>query len=163
MSLRLVIIAGMMDYGITQEALAERIGKNQSTIANKLRILKLSRNVQKMIVENDLTERHARALLKLGSEDKQLEALSKIIRGGLTVRQTEDLIEDMLSDPPPAAPVSAMIKHYIRDIRILTNTIKENLEMVRKSGIESQFDMVQTDNGYDIHILLVYGEKKHVR
>lgn len=144
------------DYGFTQEALAERIGKNQSTIANKLRILRLPRDVRKLILEHDLSERHARALLKLNDERKQHEVLQKIIKNGLTVRKTEEMIEQMLRTPPPT-PVAAVIKHYIRDIRILTNGIKENLEMARSSGIDTSFDMVRTDNGYDIHISLLYG------
>lgn len=70
----------MQDYGYTQQELASTLGKNQSTIANKLRILKLSPAIQKLLVENNLTERHARALLKLPSEEYQLTALEKIIK-----------------------------------------------------------------------------------
>ncbi len=145
----------MMDYGFTQEALAERIGKNQSTIANKLRILRLPRAVQKCIVENELTERHARALLKLTDEQLQLEILARVIKNGLTVRRTEELIEACLKESEPGAARVTAFKPYIRDIRILTNSIKENLEMVRQSGIDAQLDIVQTDEGYDIHISLL--------
>lgn len=146
----------MMDYGFTQEALAERIGKNQSTIANKLRVLKLSKAARKIIIDNELTERHARALLKLPEEVRQLEALQKIVKQGMTVRRTEELVENMLREKP-AAGASAVIKHYIRDIRILTNSIKENLDMARKAGMDTKFDMVKTEEGVDIHISLLYG------
>ena len=146
----------MMDYGFTQEALASRIGKNQSTIANKIRIMRLPRAVQKLIVENELTERHARALLRLDSEEAQLEVLAKVIKQGLTVRKTEALIEATLSPGPKQANGQTPFKAYIRDIRILTNSIKENLDMVRQSGIDTQFDMEQTDTGYDIRIKLHY-------
>jgi ParB family chromosome partitioning protein len=146
----------MMDYGFTQEALAERIGKNQSTIANKLRVLRLSRAIQKIIVENELTERHARALLKLREEDKQLEVLSKVVKSGLTVRRTEELVEAVLKENEPAPAAASTFKPYIRDIRILTNSIKGDLELIKQSGIDTRFNMVQTDTGYDIHISLLY-------
>jgi ParB family chromosome partitioning protein len=146
----------MRDYGFTQEALAERIGKNQSTVANKLRILKLPRTVRKCILENDLTERHARALLKLDTEEKQMDVLIKVIQYGMTVKRTEEMVEKKRKEKPLARPDAIIMKHYIRDIRILTNSIKENLDMVKQSGIDTQFDMVQTARGYDIHISLVY-------
>ena len=145
----------MTDYGLTQEELALRVGKNQSTIANKLRILRLSKTVQKILAEQELTERHARALLKLTEEDKQIEILKRVIKYGLTVRKTEELVEEALREPVEEEKVRPLvIQHYIRDIRILTNSIKENLEMVR--NMDSKFDMVQTEEGYDIHIKLAY-------
>jgi len=160
----------MYDYGFTQEELAMRVGKNQSTIANKLRVLRLSREVQKILLEYDLTERHARALLKLSDEQKQIEILMKVAKEGLTVRKTEELVEAALANPLEVEVVieeetadaeasdSSVIQHYIRDIRILANTIKDNLEMVKHSGMDTEFDMVQTEGGYDIHIRLLYTE-----
>ena len=146
----------MTDYGFTQEALASRIGKNQSTIANKIRIMRLPKSVQKLITDNNLTERHARALLKLTNEADQIEVVEKVIKQGLTVRRTEAIIEEMLSPAVKAVSGSPPFKAYIRDIRILTNTIKENLDMVRQSGIDTEFDMEQTDTGYNIIIKLNY-------
>ena len=146
----------MIDYGFTQEEMATRVGKNQSTIANKLRVLRLSKEVQKILLEQDLTERHARALLKLPDEDKQLEVLNKVVNYGLTVRKTEALVEDALTKSANGDSKTSAIQHYIRDIRILANTIKDNLEMVKKSGVDTKFDMVQTEAGYDIHIKLAY-------
>ena len=142
------------DYNLTQEEIADRVGKNQSTVANKLRVLRLSKPVQRILIEHELTERHARALLKLTDEDKQIEILNKVIKNGLTVRKTEELVEDALR--MPASGKTTAVQHYIRDIRILANTIKDNLEMVKKSGVDTNFDMIQTDVGYDIHISLIY-------
>lgn len=144
------------EYAFTQEALATRIGKKQSTIANKLRLLRLSRYVQKQIIENDLTERHARALLRLGSEEQQLAALEKIARENLTVSKTEELIEEKIAARKTKKPIP--FKAYIRDIRILTNSIQENLEIVRRAGMETQFEMQQTDTGYNIFITLSYAQ-----
>ena len=146
----------MTDYGFTQEELAVRVGKNQSTIANKLRVLRLSKAVQRVLIEHDLTERHARALLKLTDEDKQIEVLKKVIKNGLTVRKTEELVEEALREPKDKDTKISAIQHYIRDIRILANSIKDNLEMVKRAGVDTKFDMVQTDDGYDIHIKLAY-------
>ena len=146
----------MSDYGLTQEEIAERVGKNQSTIANKLRVLRLSKAVQRILIEHELTERHARALLKLVDEVKQIEILKKVIKYGLTVRKTEALVEDALREPHDHSLKASAIQHYIRDIRILANSIKDNLEMVKRAGVDTKFDMVQTEAGYDIHITLVY-------
>ena len=146
----------MRDYGFTQEEMAVRVGKNQSTIANKLRILRLSKEVQQVLLEHKLTERHARALLKLTDEYKQLEILTKVVKDGLTVRKTEELVEAVLNRQEPKEEKNQLIYQYIRDVRILANSIKGNLEMVKKSGIGTEFDMVQTDGGYDIHIKLLY-------
>ena len=144
------------EYAFTQEALAKRIGKNQSTIANKLRLLRLPRAVQKEIIQNDLTERHARALLKLDNEDEQLSAIAKIVKENLTVNKTENLVDETISTRPGKKTIP--FKAYIRDIRILTNTIQENLEIVRRSGIETHFEMQQTETGYDIFIKLSYAD-----
>jgi len=147
----------MADYAFTQEEMAARVGKNQSTIANKLRLLKIPRHLQKQIMENDLSERHARALLSLKNETDQVDIINKIIANGLTVRKTEELIESMLRPQEPAAEDKTLpFKAYIRDIRILTNSIKEDLEMMRHSGMDTQFDMHETTTGYDIRITLNY-------
>jgi len=145
----------MNDYAFTQEALANKIGKNQSTIANKLRILKISRKLQKEIIENDLTERHARALLRLNSETDMQNVLDKVIADELTVRKTEELIDSMVSYKEPKSK-AVPLKAYIRDIRILTNSIKEDLEMMRLSGMDTHFDMQETSTGYNIYIALNY-------
>ncbi|MCL2204483.1 MAG: nucleoid occlusion protein [Defluviitaleaceae bacterium] len=149
----------MGDYGFTQEALAVRVGKTQSTVANKVRILKLSEAVRTLIMENELTERHARALLKLKDEAAQLEVLRRVAKQGLNVRKTEDLIELMLEDDGKPPGRNTVFVPFIRDIRILTNSIKESLEMVRHSGIDSKFDMEPTDTGYEIRITLDYEGK----
>ena len=148
------------DYAFTQEELASRIGKSQSTIANKLRLLRISRQLQKEIIENELSERHARALLKLDCEEDRAEVLQKVIASGLTVRKTEELIDSMVL--PKIKPKTIPFKTYIQDIRLLTNSIKEDLEMMRNSGMDTRFDMRETDTGYDIHIALSYAAvKKH--
>ncbi len=80
------------DHNFTQDELAKRMGKKQSTIANKLRLLKLSSEVRSLCLQNNLTERHARALLIIHEEDLQLKIIKAIIKDGLNVKKTEELI-----------------------------------------------------------------------
>ncbi len=84
------------EHGLTQEELAQKIGKSQSTIANKIRILRLSPMVKKILSDNGLTERHARALLKIDDEQIQLKVLQKVCDRGLNVRKTEELVQKAL-------------------------------------------------------------------
>ena len=84
------------DHKFTQEELAKRMGKKQSTIANKLRLLKLSDKVRILCLENNLTERHARALLSLPNEELQLKVVKKVIANSLNVKKTEELINTEL-------------------------------------------------------------------
>ena len=84
------------DHNFTQEKLAEKMGKKQSTIANKLRLLKLSQKVRTLCLENNLTERHARALLTLPTEALQLKVIKKVIKDNLNVKKTEEVINKEL-------------------------------------------------------------------
>ena len=86
------------EHNFTQQQLAEKLGKNQSTIANKLRILKLPESIKESLVQNGLTERHARALLKLPNEELMSQVVSKIIKNELTVKKTEKLVKDILDN-----------------------------------------------------------------
>ena len=84
------------DHNFTQDELAKRMGKKQSTIANKLRLSKLSSDVREICLQNRLTERHARALLTVPNEELQLKIIKKVINEGLTVKKTEELINKEL-------------------------------------------------------------------
>lgn len=84
------------DHHFTQEEIAVKMGKKQSTVANKLRLLKLSHEVRTICLENSLTERHARALLSIADEKLQLKVIEKVIKNGLNVKKTEELINKEL-------------------------------------------------------------------
>ncbi|MDZ5254873.1 nucleoid occlusion protein [Clostridium sp. LIBA-8841] len=86
----------ILDHNFTQEQLANRMGKKQSTIANKLRLLKLSNKVREICLQNNLTERHARALLTLPEEKLQLKVIKAVVKKGLNVKGTEELINKEL-------------------------------------------------------------------
>lgn len=146
----------IQDYGYTQQELANTLGKNQSTVANKLRILKLSPLIQKMLLENNLTERHARALLKLPDENTQLIALEKIIKQDLNVKRTEQLIDQMLVELTKESMIkhksTQKVKSYIKDIRLVTNTITQAVDMIQKSGIDAKYTMKEQADCYEIRI-----------
>ncbi len=150
------------EYNITQESLAKKIGKNQSTIANKLRLLKLSNNVKVFLLQNNLTERHGRAILKIADEKDQLNILQKVVTNDLNVKKTEDLIEKFLekSQNTEKKKNEYKIKRIIKDIRIFTNTINQAVDIMKESGIDTDYIINETDNGYNIIIDVNY--KKEV-
>lgn len=146
----------MQDYGYTQQEFAATLGKNQSTIANKLRILKLPQEIKKLLIEHNLTERHARALLKLTSPELQYKAIKKIIKQDLNVKKSEQLISDMLyeitNEEAPNRESNQKVKTYIKDIRLFTNTITQAVSIIQKSGIDAKYTMQEKPDGYEIKI-----------
>ena len=132
-------------YGITQEQAAIQIGKKQSTVANKLRLLRLSYEEQDWITQAGLTERHARALLKIGNEDLRKEALSHIVAEGLNVKESERYIDSILHKKvvQPTLPVSER-KVVIKDVRIFVNTINRAVDTMRLSGIDAISEKQET-------------------
>ena len=121
-------------HDLTQEALAQRLGKGQSTIANKLRLLKLPQEVQDALLQKKITERHARALIPLKKPDPQIILLSEIIEKQLNVKQTEDRVVKMLEKTSPKAKPKR--KAFSRDTRIAMNTIRQSLTMVADTGVK---------------------------
>lgn len=143
------------DYNLKQQDLADQLGKGQSTIANKLRLLTLSSHVQDELFNTQLSERHARALLKLKNEEQQLEAVKAISEKALNVKETEKLIAFMLSDADSKKDGNKekpVIKRYLKDIRLFTNTIKQAVDMVQSSGLEVDYQLKQTESAYEISI-----------
>ena len=122
----------MSQFNLTQEAMATRVGKKQSTIANKLRLLRLSQNVRKVLNEAELTERHARALLKLNSEEEQLKVLQVVIEKDYSVRQTEEYIAKLTAEKPAEKRKRLII---VNDVRIYLNTIKKVVNSIKDVGI----------------------------
>ena len=138
-------------HGLTQERLAERLGKNQSTIANKIRLLKLPPFVKKILIDHQLTERHARALLKLPDEELQMNAVEEIVNRGFNVQETEAFIQQIIDKYSKEAKKKASssgkknVRMY-KDIRIFINTIKEAVETMVKSGIEAKSEKTESDD-----------------
>jgi ParB family chromosome partitioning protein len=140
------------DHGMTQEELAKKVGKKQSTIANKLRLLKLSDDIKKFILENGLTERHARALLKLPDDAIQQKVLKVVIKKSYNVKKTEELIEKMIND---AAPKDDKQEKKIRgkfNYNIYVNTVKNTFKEILKTGCNVEYG--QADKGDYVEIIL---------
>ena len=136
------------EHGLTQEELAQKIGKSQSTIANKIRILRLSPMVKKILSDNGLTERHARALLKIEDEQIQLKVLQKVCEKGLNVRKTEELVQKALEkycNQGKTEEYKGRVTKSIKDIRFFVNTIRQAIETMKKSGVNAR--AAQIDRG----------------
>ncbi|SFL74559.1 chromosome partitioning protein, ParB family [Gracilibacillus orientalis] len=138
-------------HELTQEALAQRLGKSQSTIANKMRLLKLPEQVKQAILQKTITERHARSLIVLKSEELQLKVLEQIIERDLNVKQTEAQIERLLSDKKKPAK-KPRLKGVNKDMRIAMNTIRQSLDMVSDTGIDLETDEQDHDEYYQFTI-----------
>lgn len=130
------------DYRISQEELGRRLGKAQSTLSNKLRLLKLSDEMRYQISRAGLSERHARALLAIDDEVKRSRALAIIIDRHLTVNESEALIEQMLRKSEP--PKKQMLRGF-KDIRIFINTLNNAVDTIRRAGIDADSVKTETD------------------
>lgn len=140
------------EFGLTQEVLAQRLGKSQSTIANKLRILKLPATVKNVLKDSTLSERHARALLKLPEEEQQLEAVHKVILEDLNVKQTEELVEEVLGKSGKARVRTHKV--VIRDMRIFLNTLRQAVAVIEKAGLKPSVTEKDFGDYYEVKICL---------
>lgn len=136
------------EFCLTQVEIAKRVGKTQSAIANKLRLLNLSPDIRWMIKENNLTERHARALLRLENEDDMKYILQKVIENGMTVSQTERFIADFLESKQKSKV--RVIKVSMSDCRVIYNTIKKALKVFHKTDLKYDIQQSSTDEYYEI-------------
>lgn len=141
------------DHGLTQQELAAKLGKSQSTIANKLRLLKLPNDIKKSLIECDLTERHGRVLLKLPDDELRRQVLDKVINQSLNVSKTESYVEDMLSDLRKNEEIEYKqnIKSLI-NIRIYTNTLKKAFKAIREYGIDAEYKEIEKEDCVLINI-----------
>lgn len=146
----------ILDHKFTQQELAEKIGKSQSTIANKLRLLKLSDDIKTILVEEGLTERHGRALLKLPDDDLRKVVLEKTIKNNLNVSSTEKLVEDIL-DKFREKPEEDNDNHRqniksLINLRIYINSIKKTYEAIKSSGMDAKYKETDKKDYYEVTI-----------
>ncbi len=139
-------------HELTQEALAQRLGKSQSTVANRLRLLGLPEEIQRGLIDKQITERHARALMKLKEVDIQLDFFQKILDGQLTVRETDELVKEFLERNDQPKKVRNKPKFISKDIRIATNTIRRSLKMISDTGIKVESEEEELEDYYQITI-----------
>ncbi len=147
------------EFNLTQEVLAQRLGKSQSTIANKMRLLKLPMEIKNFLVEGKMTERHARALLKLESPEKQQQAAELIIEQNMNVVDTEKMVLEFTEEENGEAEKKGRRKVVVRDLRIFLNTIKQAVQVIRQAGLNPSFQEQEKDDCWEICIRLPKKEK----
>ena len=133
----------MRQSHMTQEQVARKIGKSQSAVANKIRLLNLPEEIQTGVIEGKITERHARALLS-APEDRQKDTYHRILRDELNVRQTEEVIESM--EKPKKKHRRQRTRGFARNIQIGINTINDAVKMIEKLGIHVSTETQETDD-----------------
>jgi ParB family chromosome partitioning protein len=133
-------------YHLSQEAAAKRIGKSQSAVANKLRLLQLSPGILDLLRRSGMTERHARALLRLEDEELRWKAAEHIVRHRFTVAKTEEYIARLLS-PLAEKAISPQKKTYvIKDVRFFLNTVARGLSIMQSAGVDAQCGRQETSD-----------------
>ena len=134
-------------FGLSQEQAARRLGKSQSAVANKLRILRLPRDLLERLREAGLGERHARALLRLPDEESQRAALDFILDQRMTVSAAEEYIDRLCEPdpPPPPAPPKRRSVFLMKDVRLFLNTLDHSLELMRSGGVDAQLRREDTE------------------
>ena len=135
-------------FGMSQEEAARRIGKSQSAVANKLRLLKLPRDVLETLRDNLLSERHGRALLRLSTAVEQRAALDYIIENKLNVAAAEAYIEALLAEEEtPEEEAHRQKRSFIlKDVRIFLNTLSRSLDLMKQGGIDAGVQRQETED-----------------
>lgn len=149
------------EYGMTQSELAERVGKKQSTISNKIRLLALPEDIQEEVIQNKLTERHARALLKLDDDEVRKFVVERIVSHGLNVRQTEKLIDDILLKQQEEKRKRNKISYI--SYKLYLNSIRKTFNEIFQ--VENGAKYTQEDKGeyYEVKITIPkQGQKKKI-
>ncbi len=148
------------EHGLSQEELARRLGKNQSTIANKMRILRLPVAVKRLLVAHRLTERHARALLRLHDEEMQIKLIWVVVNDNLNVKATEDLVEktlfEMYDQPHQNSEgiKRRKITPFVRDSKLYINSINSIVEQMNGAGLNTKLVKTETDSNIELHLVI---------
>ena len=138
------------EFNLTQNELAARVSKSQSTIANKLRLLNLPDQIREKLLAADLSERHGRALLKLDTAEKQLAVIDQIAKKELNVRETEKLINKQ-QEPTKE---KKKIKHISEDLRLFANSLEKRISEIEDSGINVDFERSDQQDSIEYYIKL---------
>lgn len=152
------IAAYIKRTGLSQEEAAAQMGRSPSSIANKLRLLRLSPDCAALLLKHQLSERHARALLRLDDESERLGALHHIAAAGLNVSQTEAYIEKRLRILEKTQP-SGRRTYIIKDVRLFLNSMERGLKLIRDAGIPAEGSREETEDS----ILLTIRIPKNTR
>jgi ParB family chromosome partitioning protein len=139
-------------HGLTQEGLAQKLGKGQSTIANKLRLLKLPQSIQDALLQKKITERHARALIILKTPEKMEFILNEILEKQLNVKQTEDRVKKLIESETAEKKPQARRKSFSKDMRLAINTVRQSVDMVVQSGLSIDTEEEEHEEFYQFTI-----------
>lgn len=156
------------DHGLSQDELARRLGKNQSTIANKMRILKLPMAVKRMLLQYSLTERHTRALLRLHDEEMQMHVIQIIVQQNLNVKATEDLVERTISrmygiekeEEEQSRTRPSKISGFVRDTRLFVNSLRTVVQQMADAGLNPKLESRDKEEGMEIKIWIPHPAAK---
>lgn len=132
-------------YGMTQQQAAERVGKTQSSVANKLRLLKLAPETVALVREHGLTERHARTLLRLTDPDAQAAAAAEIVRRHCNVEQAEAYVDHLLKGKKQTS--AGRRKVLVRDVRLFLNTVNRAVALMQSAGVGAEVDRQDSPDG----------------
>ena len=150
-------------FGLTQEEAARKVGKTQSAVANKLRLLRLSQQNMELIRRNNLTERHARALLRLSEEADRINVTNYIIEHELNVSRTEEYIDEFLKakEKPEPLPEQDRGRHVVRlfkDVRFFLNTLNRAVGVMVDAGIGATVQQQESDDGLTLTISIPHAK-----
>lgn len=150
-------------FGLTQEEAARKVGKTQSAVANKLRLLRLSQQNMELIRRNNLTERHARALLRLSEETDRINVTNYIIEHELNVSRTEEYIDEFLKakEKPEPLPEQDGGRHVVRlfkDVRFFLNTLNRAVGVMVDAGIGATVQQQESDDGLTLTISIPHAK-----
>ncbi|MGN0601626.1 MAG: ParB/RepB/Spo0J family partition protein [Oscillospiraceae bacterium] len=141
------------EFGLTQEETAMRLGMAQSTVANKLRLLKLTAQERQIIFKNKLTERHARALLKIEDEGKRNAVLAHVIENGLTVDETEKYIQSLEKQDQVRESYQKR-SPILKDIKLFFNTVDKAVKVMRLAGVDAEVKKSRHDGIIEYTVLV---------
>ncbi len=144
----------LFTFDMTQDELAEKVGRSQSAIANKIRLLRLPGPLRDKIIEAGLTERHARTLLKLGTPELQKKALQEVIRNAYSVGQTEKLVDrlNQREQKKPREKERGRVLKVFEDTRLYVNTIRKTVKEMKEWGLDIQFEEEEGEDSISFHI-----------
>ena len=145
-------------YGMTQEEAASKLGKAQSTIANKLRLLRLTPDERTLITKFNLTERHSRALLKLASPEERIGVLEKVINNKLNVEKTEKLVDDYIGREKERQSYKKRSKVF-QNVKIFVNTINRAVETMQAAGILADSRQIQSEDYIEYRVRIPLQKK----
>lgn len=149
------------EYGLTQEQAARKVGKTQSAVANKLRLLRLSQQNMDLIRSAGLTERHARCLLRLHEEEARLQATKYIIEHNFNVGQAEEYIDELLQAktvPPPVTGEQKVVR-LIKDVRFFLNTLNRAVGVMVEAGVGATVEQQETESDLTLTIRIPHAKK----